>query len=330
MVSDEDMNAVILSVKEAVALSEGAIRRIGYSVNEAKVIAANLVSAELMGYPTMGITRILTIAEHPLTKQPRTPISVTHETMVSARVDCGNYVGLYAMQRVAEIAIKKAQLARFAVVGAHNSFLSGRNAYYLDMIARKGFVGVHLACSQPVVAPLGAAAAAFGTNPIAIAIPHHPHPIILDMGTAAVNSGDVILASRLGHELDEGTAIDGQGRPTLDPFAALAGAIMPFGGHRGSSLSFIIQALGLLGGAALTRGQVQDFGFLFILFDPELLMPGDQFQSQIDELIDRIKDTPRQPGAAEFRFPSQRSYAESNARTSIALPALIYENIRAL
>jgi LDH2 family malate/lactate/ureidoglycolate dehydrogenase len=169
VVSSED--TVTLSIEEAQALAEAALRRIGYGAEEAAVIAANLVNSERMGYPALGITRVLTVAEHPFSREPRRPITITHETPVSARIDCGNTVGLYAMQRVAEIAIEKAKANGFAVVGAHNSFLSGRNAYYLDMIARAGFVGIHLACSRPVVAPIGGAAAAFGTNPLGNRIP---------------------------------------------------------------------------------------------------------------------------------------------------------------
>lgn len=326
--SSED--TITLGIDEAEALAAGGLQRIGYSAEEAAVIAANLVNSELMGYPALGITRVLTIAEHPLTKEPRRPIAITHETPVSARVDCGNTVGLYAMQRVAEIAIAKAKTHGFAVVGAHNSFLSGRNAYYLDMVARAGFVGIHLACSRPVVAPLGGAAAAFGTNPFAIGLPRQPHPLVLDIGTAAVNHGDVILAKRLGQELPEGVVIDADGNPTRDPVAAMAGAILPFAGHRGYGLSFIIQAMGLLGGAALTHGRPQDFGFLFILFAPDLLLPAAEFEQHLDALVAAVKATPRQAGVEEIRIPSERAYAERDRRTSITLPRTIYEKIRFL
>jgi LDH2 family malate/lactate/ureidoglycolate dehydrogenase len=327
-VSPED--AVTLSIEEAQALAEGALTRIGYGAEEAAVIATNLVNSERMGYPALGITRVLTVAEHPFSKEPRRPITITHETPVSARIDCGNTVGLYAMQRVAEIAIEKAKANGFAVVGAHNSFLTGRNAYYLDMIARAGFVGIHLACSRPVVAPLGGAAAAFGTNPLGIGLPRKPDPLVLDIGTAAVNHGDLILARRMGEDLPEGVAIDAEGRPTRDPVAALAGAILPFAGHRGYGLSFIIQAMGLLGGAALTHGRPQDFGFLFILFAPDLLLPAEDFERHLDELVAAVKATPRQEGVAEIRIPSERAYAERERRKTIELPRTIYEKIRDL
>lgn len=325
-------DGVKLSVDDALALGVRALQHIGYSEEESRVIAAHLVDAALCGYPALGLPRILTIAEHPRTKQPRRALRVVHETPCSALIDGGNYVGFYAVQRAAEIAIQKARASRFAVVGMHDSFISGRNAYYLEMIARAGFVGIQTACSAPVVVPLGGAAPALGTNPIAFALPGEPHPYIFDMSTAATNHGDVILASRLKEPLPEGLAVDARGLPTTDPVAALAGGILTFGGHKGYGLSVTIQALGLLAGVALPRGQVQDFAFLFVVFDPGLLVPPEQFKRQLAELLERIRSTPTQPGVDEIRIPSERAFAEREhrRREGILLERVLYERLNAL
>jgi LDH2 family malate/lactate/ureidoglycolate dehydrogenase len=323
---------VVLNVAEASRFGERALERLGFSMEEASIIAANLVDAELCGYPALGLARVLTIAEHARMKQPRKAVSVVHETAVSATVDGGNTVGFYAVYRGAQIAIEKARTSRFAVVGVHNSYLSGRNAYYLEMIARAGYVGVHIACGPPVVAPLGGKLAALGTNPLAFGLPADPEPYIFDMGTSALNYGDVILASRLEQLLPEGAAIDAQGLPTRDPRAALAGAILPFGAHKGYGLSLTIQALGLLAGAALPSGRVQDFGFLFIVFDPALLIPTDQFKHQLAELIARVKATPTQPGREEIRIPSESAFRVRRRRRveGFVLERRVYERIKAL
>ena len=78
-------------------------------------------------------------------------------------------------------------------------------------------------------------------------------------------------------------------------------------------LAFFILIL-LLAGAAFSRGQVQDYGFLFIVFDPGLLIPADQFTRQVTELIDRIKATPRQAGVEDIRIPSERAFRERERR----------------
>jgi LDH2 family malate/lactate/ureidoglycolate dehydrogenase len=59
---------------------------------------------------------------------------------------------------------------------------------------------------------------------------------------------------------------------------------------------------------------VQDYGFLFIAFDPGLLIPADEFKRQVSELISRLKATPRQAGVAEIRIPSERAFRERERR----------------
>ncbi|HEX4326040.1 MAG TPA: Ldh family oxidoreductase, partial [Burkholderiales bacterium] len=140
------------------------------------------------------------------------------------------------------------------------------------------------------------------------------------------------LAGRLKQQLPEGTAIDSAGLPTRDPLAALGGAILPFGGHKGYGLSLTIQALGLMAGAALPAGQVQDFAFLFIVFDPALLMPAAQYKEQLAELLRRVAATPLQSGATAMRIPSQRAFEERERRRveGIALESRIYDRILAI
>jgi LDH2 family malate/lactate/ureidoglycolate dehydrogenase len=326
---------VHLSAEGGVAFGAAALTRIGFSADEAAIIAAHLVDSELCGYPALGLARILTIAEHARMRNPRKPPVIVHETPVSALIDGGNYVGLYSVYRAAEIALDKVHHSGFALVGLHNSWLSGRNAYYLEKIARAGYAGIHLACSRPVVVPHGGRAPALGTNPIAFALPGTPDPVVFDMGTSATNHGDVILAGRLGNLLPEGVAVDAAGLPTRDPQAALQGGILPFGGvqaHKGYGLSFMIQSMGLLAGAALPQGQVQDFAFLFMVFDPALLMPRAQFDAQLAELIAAVKATPCQPGVDEIRIPSEHAFRTRAQRRidGFMLESRIHARITAL
>ena len=68
----------------------------------------------------------------------------------------------------------------------------------------------------------------------------------------------------------------------------------------------MVQALGVLAGSALDPGE-QD-GYLFIVFKPDLLVGLGDFKTQLGELIDRIKETPRQPGVSEIRIPGERAF----------------------
>ena len=328
-------DCVVLAAEEARSLGARVIHRAGYSRDEADIIAASLLDAELCGYPALGLARSISIAEDERTQVPRMPVTVVHETPVSAQIDGGGYVGVYSLNRAVDVALDKARANGFALVGLHNSYFSGRNAYYVEKIARAGYAVIHTASSEPYVAPLGGRECAFGTNPVAVGLPGEPDPYIFDMGTSAITRGEVVLASRLNQLLPPGVAIDAAGMPTLDAAEALKGAILPLGGtqaHKGYGLAFMIQAFGLLGGTGLTQGRAQHFGFLFIVFNPGLLMPQEQFEGQLAELIGAMKSTPCKPGTDEIRIPSERAFRAraQSLQEGVFLERRLYERLIAL
>jgi LDH2 family malate/lactate/ureidoglycolate dehydrogenase len=126
--------------------------------------------------------------------------------------------------------------------------------------------------------------------------------------------GEVLLAAETGEALPPGLAFDADGNPTQDGRAAARGGVSAFGGHKGYGLAFAIQALGLLAGAAIPRGRVQDYGFLFLVVDPGTLLPGNPFAEQMSQLVKAIQATPRRPGIEEIRIPSQRAFRERERR----------------
>ena len=324
--------SVRLGVAEARAIGERALCRIGYPLDEARLIADQLVDNALCGYRFAGLPRILAIAADEKTAKPRKPIAILRESALSALLDGGNNVGYVAAYRGAEIAIDKAKKSGIALVGVFNSYLSGRNAYYVEKIARAGLVAIHIASAKPRVVPPGGRRPALGTNPFAVGFPSEDGPVIYDIGTSALMWGEVMLLAQLGEALPEGSALDAEGRPTRDAAAALQGGVLPFAGHKGYGLSFTVQALGLLAGAALARGEVQDYGFLFIAIDPGLLLPAGAFPKQMKELVERIKATPREAAAAEIRIPSERAFRERERRRreGLVLELKVLEAIEAL
>jgi LDH2 family malate/lactate/ureidoglycolate dehydrogenase len=162
--------------------------------------------------------------------------------------------------------------------------------------------------------PPGGRRPALGTNPIAFGFPSTVGPVIYDIGTASLMWGEVLLSAETGEELPPGLAFDADGNPTRDARAAAQGGVAPWGGHKGYGLSFAIQALGLLAGAALPRGKAQDYGFLFLVVDPAAMLPDNDFAARMTELVGAIKATPLQPGAAEIRIPSERAFRERERR----------------
>lgn len=311
---DRDSKLVALSIADARNLGRHALRKSGYSADEIDIIVDHLIDADLCGYRGSGLAKILAIVDNPKSVNAHGDIRIVHETPSSAMLDGANLVGYVPVYRATEIVIEKARKQGMALVGVHNAYFSGRNAYYVEKIVDADLVGIHTCSTQPRVAPLGGKLPGLGTNPIAVGLPSTRGPVIFDIGTAAMRFGETHIRKALGELLPEGVAIDANGAPTRDPATALAGCLLPFGGHRGYVLSFAIQALGLLCGATRPRGHVQDYGFLFIAIDPGIMLPLDQLKREMSELVDRMRATPPAPGAEAVRIPSERAFAERAQR----------------
>jgi len=325
------VDRIHLSVAEAREHAQRALRGIGYDLEEASIIADHVIDAALCGYEYSGLAKILNIPEHRRFKRPRYPMKVLRETEISTLYDGGNNVGMLVMRHAASVAIDKAAARGIAVVGVTNSWMSGRSAYYMEMVAKADLVGMHTAASARGVAPFGGARPALGTNPIAFGMPSSRGPVVLDMGTSAFMGTDLAYRERLGQLLPEGVAVDAEGRPTRDPAKARLGALLSFAGYKGFGLAFIVQALGVLAGSALDPDK--DDGYLFVVLKPDLLIDPDDFKEQLSALIDRIKATPRQPGVSEIRMPGERAFRSREQALrdgGIEIDRVVYEELKAL
>ncbi|QPM92506.1 Ldh family oxidoreductase [Pseudooceanicola algae] len=119
----------------------------------------------------------------------------------------------------------------------------------VEAMADYGLASLSMCPSYSVVAPAGGTQPLFGTNPIAFGWPRPgAHPYVWDFATSVAARGEIELHRRAGTPIPEGWAIDSDGQPTTDPDAALAGAMLPFGAHKGSAISTMVE---LLAGAML-------------------------------------------------------------------------------
>jgi delta1-piperideine-2-carboxylate reductase len=154
--------------------------------------------------------------------------------------------------------VEKARSAGIAVLAIRNSHHFAALWPDVEPFAYEGLVALSVVNSMTCVVPHGADRPLFGTNPIAFAAPRADgEPIVFDLATSAIAHGDVQIAARKGERLPPGMGVDGLGQPTQDPKAILeGGALLPFGGHKGSALSMMVELLA----AALTGG---NFSFEF-------------------------------------------------------------------
>lgn len=317
-----------MTVTEARALGEAAMQGAGYDADDARILADHVLDAALCGYEYSGLPKLLNVVDYPDFRLPRQPVSVIRETAMTAMVDGGNNTGMIAAYRAAEIAIARAQANGIAIVCLGNTWMTGRSAYYCEMIVRAGFVVIHTVAAPPAVAPFGGTRPALGTNPIAFGFPTDGDPLVIDMGTSAFMGTDLQFRARLGTPIPEHVALGPDGLPTTDARLARRGALLPFGGpetgYKGFGLALAMDALGAL--TAGIRSSDGISGYMFIAFKPDLFLPPDQYRREVSKRIATIKATPRQSGVAEIRVPGERGYTtrERLLRQGIEIDRKIY------
>ena len=309
---------VQLSVAEARALSDKALLALGYAEDDVRILSDHMLDAALCGYEYSGLPKILNVAEQRQLRPAPTEMRVLYETPVSTRFDGGGENGMLTLYRATQAAILKASVQGFSIVGVNNTWMSGRGSFYVELMARAGFIGLHTVSSRFQVAPPGGAKPALGTNPMAFGFPTEGDPLLIDMGTSALMFTDLALKVRRGEQLQAGLAIDADGRPTQDPLLASLGAVLPFGGYKGFALGLAMQALGILAGSGEDK---EKSGYLLIAIKPDLMLPLVEYKRELQLSLQRIKATPLQAGVSEIRIPSERSYSErlKNTRCGITV-----------
>ncbi len=326
---DEGRDRVRLATTEARELSLRALRGGGCGEDEAAALAEHMLDAALCGYEYSGLPKIVNVVEYRREHPVRGPLTLRRETPMSSLYDGGCLNGMYTVMRATENAIVKARATGFALVGVNNTWMSGRSAYYVEMIARAGLVGIHAVSARHVVAPPGARSRAMGTNPIAFGFPTEGDPLLVDVGMSSLMYTDLALRVRRGEPLTPGLALNAGGEPTQDPAAAQRGALLFFGGHKGFALALAMQALGILAGAAEDPDSA---GYVVMAMQPDLLVPLTEYRRALSESLARVKAAPRLAGVDAIRLPSERSHAERrrNLRDGIVIDRSIHERLREL
>lgn len=206
----------------------------------------------------------------------------------------------------------------------------------IEALTEKGLVALAMTPSHAWVAPAGGSQPTFGTNPIAFGWPRPgPYPYVFDFATSEIARGDIELHRRSGKPIPLGWGIAPDGQPTTDPEQALAGAMLTFGGHKGSALSTMVELLSgaLIGDWLSSESLAYDAGAnaspchgeIIFAFDPAMFGDLAESQSRAEKLFNAITSQ----GA---RLPSQRRYAarERSLTQGIDVPRALYEELLAL
>ena len=303
------------------------LERLDVPAAHAREVAACLITAELRGVDSHGMVRLPVysrrlqagvVKAHP-------DIRLVSSGTAAALVDGDNGLGPVVAARAMEAALDLAREHGTGVVGVRHSNHFGPAAYYVDKAVRQRCIGLAISNAPPNMAPFGGKTRFLGTNPVAIGIPAgQEDPVIFDASTSVVARGKIIVAAHTRQPIPEGWAIDPEGYPTTDPEQALAGAVLPFGGPKGSAISFIIDIFcGVLTGAAFAShlntledlATVQNVGHVLAAVRTDLFVTDDSFRERMDAILKMLRASPPAPGAERVLVPGEIELAnESRTR----------------
>lgn len=313
------------------ALLQRIFLRHGCSAAVAQALALNCASAQRDGAHSHGVFRIpgyvSTLASGWVDGKAVPEVEDVASGYV--RVDAKGGFAQPALTAARELLVEKARSAGIAVLAIHNSHHFAALWPDVEPFADEGLVALSVVNSMTCVVPHGAQQPLFGTNPIAFAAPcAGSDPIVFDMATSAMAHGDVQIAARKGELLPEGMGVDNKGEPTRDPQAILdGGALLPFGGHKGSALSMMVELLA----AALTGGNFSfEFdwsqhpgaktpwtGQLIIVIDPARSV-GNRFAERSRELVRQMQAVGLQRLPGERRFREREQSAKQGVTLTVA------------
>lgn len=296
MSSKDSSERINIKHEELQGLSAKLLEAVGVSKEDADIVSALLVDADLKGIESHGvrwldfyIKRIDAGLMETITK-----IETVFEKASLLHLDANNGLGQVAAVEAVNRGIEKARENGVCVVGLRNTNHFGAAGYYAELAAKENMIATVMTNGTPLMPPWGGVDLCLGTNPVAYGFPNGEVPIIFDMATSAVARGKVFVAAYKGTQLPDGVALTKDGVPTNDPREALEGALLPVGGPKGYGLALAIDIIsGVLTGSKFGKNipvllddlkRPQHVGSFFTIINIEDFLSLGEYGSKMREL----------------------------------------------
>jgi LDH2 family malate/lactate/ureidoglycolate dehydrogenase len=288
----------------------------GTPADLANVVSHSLVAADLCGHESHGVMRVGRYLERVRnhTLKPAARPVVAKRQNANATVDGGSGFGQVAARFAIQLAIEICHDHGQSGVAIANAHHIGRLGDYAETLAAAGFAGLIMTGGGNrggSVAPHGGRERIFGTNPIAMAVPTPAshQPLVLDFATSAIPEGRLAVARANHSPVSPGCIVDCNGRPSTNPQDFYAGgALLPFGGHKGSALMLMIEILATtLAGSAPIALPAYDHGnpTLILAWSVDSFVAREIFDAHVGALITRIHTSSAADGVEEVLLPGE-------------------------
>lgn len=330
-----------ISLEDIKPLCVAVLNAAGFSEAHARTIAQMLYTCQLDDCQSHGLFRLFMCTQtmHAGKIDGQALPTIKDDGNAILHADAHGGMSLLAIDNAIPKLIEKTRKHGIAALAINRCFHFSALWPEVERLSAAGLAAIAMVPSHSWVAPAGGTRGTLGTNPLAFSWPRHgKEPFTFDFATSGFARGEIELYQRAGKPLPEGVAIDKDGNPTTDPQEALDGAMLTFGGHKGSALSIMIE---LLAGPLIDdltslessvfaedKGGAPYHGEIILAFDPIQFNSGRivENDARAEALFADIIDQ----GA---RLPSQRRFQariRNLERGYVEIPQELYNDISAL
>ena len=324
----KEQDAVRVREEDLRTTTTALLERVGLSHEDAALATDVLVSADMRGVETHGVSNLLRVYLERLRDgeiNPRPDWKIVRESPSTATIDSDRGHGVIITPKAMDIAIAKARETGVGMVSVRNARHLGMAAYHAMMALKHDMIGVCMTSCPPSVLPTFASEPRLGTNPIALAAPAGQEPpFVFDAATSVIPDNRVHIARRLGVDLLPGWLGDDQGNPIMDPVPAPSphrllplGGVRESGSHKGYGLSCIVEILCsvLSGGGFAAMRSRGTFTHYVAAYRVDAFVEVEEFKGMMDEFLQTLKSTPPAPGHDRVMVAGQLEWeAEQECR----------------
>ncbi|CUX50595.1 Ldh family oxidoreductase [Agrobacterium genomosp. 13] len=327
MVEKSDARDELIGFRELKTLLETIFVNAGTAGDTAGILAENCAGCERDGALSHGIFRMPGYVGS-LRSGWVDGLAVPDVTDIGPsfiRVDARNGFAQRALSAAHPLIKAAVEKTGVAIVAIRNSHHFSALWPDIESFALSGHMAITAVNGLANVVPHGGRQAVYGTNPIAFAVPvENAAPLVVDQATSVMANGEVRLHALAGKPVPDGTGVDRDGNPTMDPHMILSGgALNTFGGYKGSSIALFVEILA----GAITGGQFSfenDFagfagaetpkaGQFLMVIDPDW-GGSTGFASRLQHLCGRLTV------AGQDRLPGARRFANRTAAEKWGIP----------
>lgn len=282
------------SKKKLETLCINFLRQAKVPKHTAKIVTKNLILSEMAGHPSHGIIRLIQYFEGIKKKiiNPKANPKVKKNNNFTM-IECNRAFGQYSMDVAINSINKKNQIS---VIAVNNCSHIGRLSDYLEKLCKLNYISL-IFCNGggPNSALYPSASRVCGTNPFGFGMPvDNKSNIIVDFSTSMLAEGKVRIHKIQKKFLKYFAIIDNKGKLSKNPKDFYnGGALLPFGGKKGSGLMLACEILGGLlisNNNPINKKYLDGNNCMVIVFKKNLFNYNENaFKKQYKSLVKKIK-----------------------------------------